>query len=146
MDGRSLGIADASCDVTYSLSSIEHFGGVTGAREAIREMVRVLKPGGVLALATEWQLSGPSHPEVFRPDEVHALITHPSLKLVAPIDELVWDRYERVPVDLQRNAYAMPHMVVRIGDTVFTSVMVFLEKISREPVGSSGTTPAYDNS
>ena len=146
MDGRLLGIADASCDVVYSLSSIEHFGGVTGARKAIHEMVRVLKPGGILAVATEWQLSGPSHPEVFRRDEVHAIITHPSLKLVAPIDELVWDRYECVPVELQRNAYVTPHMVVRIGDTVFTSAMVFLEKTSRDPVGSSGTTPAHDNS
>ena len=128
MDGRSLGIAGASCDVAYSLSSIEHFGGVAGAREAVSEMARVLKPGGVLALATEWQLSGPSHPEVFRPEQVRTIIAHPSLKLVAPIDERVWDRYERVPVDLLTNPYATPHMVVRSGETVFTSVMVFLEK------------------
>jgi len=56
------------------LSSIEHFGGFAGARQAVEEMARVLKPGGVLALATEWQVSGPSGPHegIFEPAEVRA--------------------------------------------------------------------------
>lgn len=53
MDGRALEFPDQTFDVVFSLSSIEHFGGLPGARSSMLEMTRVLKPGGVLALATE---------------------------------------------------------------------------------------------
>src|SRR5207244_5953202 len=92
MDGRHLDFPDATFDVAYSLSSIEHFGGVDGARAAIAEMTRVVKPGGVLAIATEYILSGPAHPEAFAPHDVHTLFDRPRLRLVAPIDEDVYDR------------------------------------------------------
>ena len=59
MDGRALSFPDDEFDVVYSLSSIEHFGGLSGASQAMREMARVLKPGGVLVVATEYILSGP---------------------------------------------------------------------------------------
>ena len=48
MDGRHLEFADGTFDVAYSLSSIEHFGGVPGAVQTLREMARVTKPGGVV--------------------------------------------------------------------------------------------------
>jgi len=128
MDGRSLRFADASFDVVYSLSSIEHFGGFDGARTAVVEMSRVLKPGGVAVLATEYILSGPDHDEAFQPDVFRRLIDVPNLTLVEPIDELVYRRYDSKVVDLRANIGQRPHMVVRIGDTVFTSVMVFLRK------------------
>jgi SAM-dependent methyltransferase len=126
MDGRALGFAEATFDAAYSLSSIEHFGGLDGARRAIDEMVRVLRPGGVLALATEYCLTPARHHEAFQPHEVRALIDHPSLRLVQPIDERVYERYEAQPVDLRRNRFQTPHMVVRDGEAVFTSVMAFL--------------------
>jgi SAM-dependent methyltransferase len=130
MDGRRLAFRDGAFDVAYSLSSIEHFGGFAGAREAVEEMVRVLKPGGVLALATEWRVSGPSGAleGIFEPSEVRALIDMPSLDLVEPIDDRVWRRYETTPVDLRRNRYETPHMLLSIDGTVFTSVMLFLRK------------------
>ncbi|MGC4081342.1 MAG: class I SAM-dependent methyltransferase [Vicinamibacterales bacterium] len=43
MDGRQLDFPDNSFDIAYSLSSIEHFGGVDGAAQTIREMTRVLE-------------------------------------------------------------------------------------------------------
>jgi SAM-dependent methyltransferase len=52
-DARALDFADASFDVVYSLSSIEHFGGPREIAAAAREMARVLRPGGHLVLATE---------------------------------------------------------------------------------------------
>jgi SAM-dependent methyltransferase len=128
MDGRFLSFADASFDVAYSLSSIEHFGGFDGARLAVAEMARVLRPGGLLALATEYSLDGPPHHEAFQPEQVHALIDHPSLALVEPIDEEVWRRFECVPVDLRVNPHQTPHMVVTDLGSVFTSVMMFLRK------------------
>lgn len=128
MDGRQLAFAGASFDVVYSLSSIEHFGGLDGARASVGEMARVLKPGGVLALATEYCVSGPPHHEAFQPHEVHLLASQPGLRLVEPIDARVYDRYEAVPVDLNRNRYQTPHMLVRDGESVFTSVMMFFVK------------------
>lgn len=128
MDGRALTFADGTFDVSYSLSSIEHFGGMPGAVQTVREMARVLKPGGILALATEYVLSGPPHEETFQPDEIQALVAQSGLTLVEPIDERVWHRYTPAPVDLIRNPYLSPHMTVQSGDTVFTSVMMFLRK------------------
>jgi SAM-dependent methyltransferase len=128
MDGRHLAFRSGAFDVAYSLSSIEHFGGLTGAQAAVDEMARVLKPGGVLVLATEYLLAGAPHEEVFRPSEIHDLISRPGLRLVQPIDENVYRRYEYVAVDLYKNRFQTPHMVVQMGETQFTSVMVFLEK------------------
>ena len=128
MDGRRLAFRDAAFDVVYSLSSIEHFGGMPGATETIREMTRVLKPGGVLALATEYVLHGPPHEDTFQPHEFARLIDQPLLQLVEPVDEAVYRRYEYAAIDLHKNPYQAPHMVVRFDDTVFTTVMVFLRR------------------
>ena len=128
MDGRHLAFRNGTFDVAYSLSSIEHFGGLRGAQAAVDEMARALKPGGLLVLATEYMLSGTPHEEVFQPADVHALIDRPGLRLLEPIDENVYKRYQYVAVDLYRNRFQTPHMVVKMGDTVFTTVMLFLEK------------------
>lgn len=128
MDGRHLQFPDETFDVAYSLSSIEHFGGLEGAAKTMREMARVLKPGGVLAIATEYILDGPPQEETFRPEDVAELIRAAGLPLVEPIDEGVYRRYQTEPVDLERDPYQSPHMTVRLRDTVFTSVMMFLRK------------------
>lgn len=128
MDGRNLDFADASFDVAYSLSSIEHFGGVEGARAAVDEMARVLKPGGLMAVATEYILSGPAYHEGFFPDQIREIFGRPHLELVQPIDERVYDRYAFRPVDLRKNRHQTPHMVITDGGSVITSVMVFLRK------------------
>jgi len=130
MDGRYLAFRDATFDVAYSLSSIEHFGGWAGARQAIEEMTRVVRPGGLIVLATEWRVSGPASPgeDVFEPEDVRRLVAHPSLDLVEPIDDRVWQRYSAQPVNLRLNRFETPHMLVEIDGTVFTSVMLFLRK------------------
>ena len=127
-DGRRLAFADGAFDVAYSLSSVEHFGGLDGAIAALTEMGRVVKRGGLVAIATEYQLSGPPHLEVFPPAQVRELFDRPGLRLVEPIDEGVCRRYDSVPISLNRNPYQTPHMVVKANGTVFTSVMAFLRK------------------
>jgi len=128
MDGRRLGFRDGMFDLAYSLSSIEHFGGLAGAVATIQEMARVVKPGGVVAVATEYVLAGPPHEETFQPREIDMLFDQPGLSLVEPIDTGVFRRYVCTPVDLYQNPYESPHMVVRFNDTVFTTVMAFLRK------------------
>lgn len=136
MDALQLGFARHTFDVAYSLSSIEHFGGVAGATRAVDEMARVLKPGGILALATEYVLDGPPHDETFTPADFDALIARPGLVPVAPFDRTVYQRYSYAAVDLYRNPHQTPHMVVRFDATVFTTAFVFLRKDAM--LGSSG--------
>jgi SAM-dependent methyltransferase len=59
MDALDQAYEDGSFDGIFSSSSIEHFGGPEEVRRAAAEMHRVLRPGGVLSLATELRLEGP---------------------------------------------------------------------------------------
>lgn len=53
MDARTLDFADATFDVVYSLSSIEHFGSAPEIARSASEMGRVLAPGGIAVVVTE---------------------------------------------------------------------------------------------
>jgi SAM-dependent methyltransferase len=53
MNALDLDFADASFDIVFSLSSIEHFGGPADVQRAAHEMARVLRPGGHLVIVTE---------------------------------------------------------------------------------------------
>jgi len=53
MDARRLSFPDASFDVVYSLSSLEHFGGGPSIARAAAEIGRVLRPGGVALLCVD---------------------------------------------------------------------------------------------
>lgn len=50
-DARSLQYDTGQFDVVYAMSVLEHIEGDTGDAEGIREMVRVLRPGGLLLLS-----------------------------------------------------------------------------------------------
>lgn len=58
MDALSLDLPDQSVDAIFSSSSIEHFGDLKAISRAVDEMFRVLKPGGVLSIASEFRLAG----------------------------------------------------------------------------------------
>jgi SAM-dependent methyltransferase len=59
MNALDLWYEDATFDATFSSGSMEHFGGYAAVRTAMRETWRVLKPGGVCTLSTEFRLAGP---------------------------------------------------------------------------------------
>jgi SAM-dependent methyltransferase len=50
-DARALDIPNEAFDVVYSMSVIEHIEGDSGDSEAVREMIRVLKPGGLFIIS-----------------------------------------------------------------------------------------------
>jgi SAM-dependent methyltransferase len=125
MDARELDFPDASFDVVFSLSSIEHFGSPTDIRRASAEIGRVLRPGGHAFIATECFLDygpldrptvhflarvgtlgrkgGQATPrrrgiDVFTPRELRSRIVDPSgLTLVQPLDtEVSKESFENV--------------------------------------------------
>jgi len=60
MDGRLLHYPDNTFDGIFSAGSIEHFGSWQAIAASAYEMGRVLKPGGVIAISTEYRINGPS--------------------------------------------------------------------------------------
>ncbi|MEL7088790.1 MAG: class I SAM-dependent methyltransferase, partial [Planctomycetota bacterium] len=55
-DMRFLPLEDASCDLVWSCSSIEHVPHPADLLQAFREAHRVLRPGGVAVITTEYSL------------------------------------------------------------------------------------------
>lgn len=59
MNALELRYEDESFDGTFSSSSLEHFGTHDDVRQAMREMYRILRPGGICSISTEFRLDGP---------------------------------------------------------------------------------------
>ena len=117
MDARFLEFEDATFDVVFSLSSIEHFGSTPDIKRAAREIGRVLRPGGYAFIVTECFLSRHLTNsrvlqsavriatrgrvcekatlrrralDVFTPGELESLIVRPSgLELLQPLDRTI---------------------------------------------------------
>ena len=163
MDGRALRYPDGMFDGIFSSGSIEHFGELQDAAYAAFEMGRVLKPGGVLSLSTEFRLTGPpggigwpGMTLLFSKEHLLRYIVEASgLELVDEIDIDVSDATLARPWDLnvviehydadlkaQRESkdprpdftfWEFPHLVLFQEDYVFTSVHLTLRKTARYP-------------
>jgi SAM-dependent methyltransferase len=143
MNALQLEFEDESFDGVFSSSSIEHFGDFQDVRRSVEEIFRVLRPGGVAALSTEFRLEGPAMgwPGVLIFDE-------PELRSLL-LDGLWWD--PATPIDTRISTRAMeavasyqealadidaglqgwshyPHVVLRDGQFLWTSVHVALIK------------------
>lgn len=131
MDGTRLEFNDNSFDFAFSFSSIEHFGGHRAAGQAVREMGRVVKPGGAVVLTTEAILSGEPYPEFFLPGELEQyLVKENGLVLLEDIDCSLSDETLKHPVDFARPGFleAIPHIICKIGQVYWTSVCLVLIK------------------
>jgi SAM-dependent methyltransferase len=143
MDGRKLEFPSETFDIAFSFSSIEHFGGKnhSGALKSVKEMERVLKPGGIAVIATEYIINHKEHYEFFNRRTIfsHLINRLEFLRLVEPIDftisaqtldtvldfftiDLNWDKFDD---DFKRQH---PLIVLRARNMLFTSIMlVFLK-------------------
>lgn len=155
MNGLDLKYEDNSFDGIFSSSSIEHFGGHKEIGRALQEMYRVLKPGGILSLATEFRIEGPSPglPGIvmFDPGEIESIIirsapweptggfmascspsTRSAERSFAELSSVVRrhvSRYGEIlyhKLDWQR----YPSLGIREGSLVWTSVHLALRKPS----------------
>ena len=71
MDALALRLEDESVDAIFSSSSVEHFGQRSDVARALDQAFRVLRPGGVLSVSSEFRLRGerPGVPGVLMFDE-----------------------------------------------------------------------------
>ncbi|MDQ6614459.1 MAG: class I SAM-dependent methyltransferase [Actinomycetota bacterium] len=144
MDGTHLEFPDESFDLIWSCSSIEHFGRHEGASRAMREIERVLRPGGVASVITEYVLPDADTGELSTFDAEffnlrclhdYLLAPVPRLRLVQMLDLTLPDYYRRRAVIAPAEAEAphggvkKPHVVLHLSTgTEITSVALFLRK------------------
>jgi len=138
MNALELRYEDASFEGVFSSSAIEHFGGHEEVLRAAREMHRVLKPGGVAAISTEFRLRGPSPglPGVLLldEDELRSLVVGAANWQLA--SELSLETSTRtLATELDHSGVLagdapLPHIVLAHGDYAWTSVHLALRKPS----------------
>jgi len=56
---RAVNLPSDTFDAVFSTAAIEHFGSLDNVAAAAREIGRILRPGGVAAIATEFRVEGP---------------------------------------------------------------------------------------
>lgn len=133
-DGTALPYPDNSFDFCFSLSSIEHFGGHEASRRAIQEMGRVLKPGGVAAVATEYLLLPElTHAEYFNKAEVEEYLINVGDKLKL-VDGISWDLppqeylIDQLVITTEAIHRRRRAVVVTNGEVQWTSIILFYQK------------------
>jgi SAM-dependent methyltransferase len=156
MDGRLLHYPDNTFDGIFSSGSIEHFGGWQSIAASAYEMGRVLKPGGVCTLSTEYRMDGPPGGDgwdglrfMSRDDMRQYLVAASGLE---PVDEMYTDISEATLASKRShglyeadNEAALakqgrfprvgeviwshyPHLVITLNGYTFTSVHLTLRK------------------
>lgn len=161
MDGRVLRYPDDTFDGVFSSGSIEHFGELQDVAHAAFEMGRVLKPGGILALSTEFRFSGPpggigwpgqtlllSAADIQRyiveasglepVDDLRVEVSDATMKTTRNLNEALADHRQRVESDggSQAPEYAhwdFPHIMLVHGGYVVGSVHLTLRKSDAYP-------------
>jgi SAM-dependent methyltransferase len=148
MSGLQLDFPDESFDGIFSSSSLEHFGEWSDVRRSVEEMYRVLRPGGVAALSTEFRLRGRgmgwTGVMMFSDPELRALLLDGIWwKPATPLDTTISEdtvasalSFSSAATDLHKGSRGWsryPHVVLTDGPFTFTSVHLALVK-SPEPV------------
>ena len=136
MDARRLRYPDATFDGVFSSSSIEHIGSLEDVKHAMREIGRVLNPGGIAALTTEVAIGdglagGWPGVQIYSPADLEALVTAAGLERVDTPSFAISDATLATRMTLT-NAIAAPDRTPHIGLTehgyIFTSVSLALRK------------------
>lgn len=130
MSGTELNFADNTFDFAFSMSSIEHFGGHEATKKSMQEIHRTLKKGGIACIVTELILNNTTNYEFLTPDEIQENIMIEGFELIG--GEMDWRVNQDIsPFDMDKpdDWNIKPHIIVKWGDCIFTSVIVWLKKI-----------------
>lgn len=138
MDGCRLEYPDDMFDGIYSSSSIEHFGSLEAIQQAAAEMGRVLKPGGILTLSTEYKVAGPGigyapqNTMILSLDMIEDFIVKSSgLALVDEIDTRLSDetmKYRRDIETIIDDRENTPNILISHKGYTFCSIHLTLRK------------------
>ena len=153
MNALDLKYEDGSMDGVFSSSSIEHFGSYEDIGRSMDEVCRVLKPGGIATISTEFRLGGPAPgfegAVLFDGDDIleHVVGSRPwelvsELRTeVSPATLATEQDFAEAGADQLRQTAELgghftfrieyqryPHLVLRYKDHLFTSVHVALRK------------------
>lgn len=146
MDGIHISFADETVDFIFSFCSIEHFGSRANSRRSLQEMARVLKPGGIAAVSTEVSLNdvGPQE-EVFSPWELYEeLVSQSGMFLIGDIAPANLATLCAEPLDVSEIfTSSKPHLVLHDNGVVFTSVMLFMQKVQVISYGNVATSHQF---
>jgi len=121
------------CILSFSVSSIEHFGSNKQITKSLNEVFRILKPGGCFVLTTELSLNklGRNIPntKVFSLEELKRVIRDSDFKESGhKFDIEIEDRFLSDMIKLPQEVYKRPHVILRFLRTIFTSLSVVLIK------------------
>lgn len=150
MDATRLEFPSEIFDVAFSFSSIEHFGGEnhSGALKSMKEMGRVLKPGGIAVIATEYIINGKEAPDLanqfYNRQTIYSDLIDKleGLRLVQPLDLRVTAKTLDTVMDVRdaekwdRGEFSgeyratRPYILLRSRDVLLTSVMLVFQKQS----------------
>jgi len=141
MDGTKLEFPSETFDIAFSFSSIEHFGGKghSGSLKSMKEIERVLKPGGIAVIATEYIINDKDHPEFYNKKTIYSDLIDKldSLKLVEPLDlrittktlDTVLEWHEALDnSDDEEFAKSHPYLLLNLENLLFISVMLVFKK------------------
>ncbi|MBN1875290.1 MAG: class I SAM-dependent methyltransferase [Anaerolineae bacterium] len=129
MNALDLKFDDNTFDFVISLSSIEHFGGLEQAIRSLREMQRVVKPGGAVIITTECMLYDQKVVDWFLPEEIAVLVEKSGLSLIEDIDWSLGDETLQYVCDMQRDDLNVtPHINLTIEGKPWTSINLVLVK------------------
>ena len=131
MDACKNTFGDNAFDFVFAFCAIEHFPREQ-AQIAMKDIERVLKPGGVAVLSTELNMGNVHRAETFMEDELYEiLINSTGMKLIENIDFRVSQSLIDNPLDISQGNVprnALPHIVLEWDGFIFTSVIFFLRK------------------
>jgi SAM-dependent methyltransferase len=132
MDALNMEFDDNFFDFVFSSSSIEHFGSEEKILKSLKEMYRVLKPGGAALLTTELRLNklGRSikNIKVLPFQSLLFLFSKAGFEVEDDFDLRIEKKYLEDWIKLPDDVFRRPHVILRYFNTILTSVHAVLCK------------------